>query len=49
MTLVFAGVGYWIDSWRGHDPMYVTALSTMIGFGFAMTRFIVKVSRKRSR
>ncbi|TWU26657.1 hypothetical protein Pla52o_05100 [Novipirellula galeiformis] len=49
VTLLFAGIGYWIDSWRGHVVMYATALSTMVGFGFAMARFIVKVSRKRSR
>ncbi|GAA5510669.1 AtpZ/AtpI family protein [Novipirellula caenicola] len=48
ITLLFAGVGYWIDAWRNHDQMYATALSTMVGFGLAMTRFIVKASSFRS-
>ncbi|WP_442507562.1 AtpZ/AtpI family protein [Novipirellula sp. SH528] len=48
ITLLFAGVGYWIDAWRNHDQMYATALSTMVGFGLAMTRFIVKASSPKS-
>ncbi|EMI21161.1 membrane protein [Rhodopirellula maiorica SM1] len=44
ITLLFAGVGYWIDAWRNHDQMVVTALSTLVGFGLAMTRFIIKAS-----
>ncbi|WP_372725416.1 AtpZ/AtpI family protein [Novipirellula sp.] len=48
ITLLFAGIGYWIDAWRNHDQMYATALSTMLGFGLAMTRFVVKASSTQS-
>lgn len=44
-TLVFAGVGYAIDSTRGHSKPYATAFGALIGFTFAMVRFIQQVRR----
>ena len=44
-TLTVAGVGYVIDSARGHDKAYATAFGTLIGFTFGMVRFIREVNK----
>jgi F0F1-type ATP synthase assembly protein I len=44
-TLVCAGIGYLIDSARGHEKSYVTAFGTLIGFTLGMVRFIREVRK----
>ncbi len=39
-TLTVAGIGYWIDSARGHERFYATAAGAVIGFILGMIRFI---------
>ncbi len=45
ITLAFMGVGYLVDSVRGHDTGYATALGTLIGFTLGMIRFIREVRK----
>jgi hypothetical protein len=42
ITLGLAGLGFWIDSQRGHVTPYATALGALVGFSYGMFRFIQK-------
>ncbi len=44
-TLVMAGLGYWIDSYRQHETPYGLAVGTLIGFVMGMTRFIFQAMK----
>ena len=45
ITLVFMGVGYLVDSVRGHETGYAAAFGTLIGFTLGMIRFIRDVRK----
>jgi F0F1-type ATP synthase assembly protein I len=45
-TLLFTGIGYWVDSGRQHETPYATAAGALIGFVLGMIRFVFQV-RKR--
>ncbi len=42
-TIVVMGIGYAVDSARGHETRYATALGALIGFTLGMIRFIRNV------
>ena len=44
-TLAIAGIGYFVDSVRGHEKPYATAFGTLIGFTLGMVRFIHQVRK----
>ena len=46
-TLGLAGIGYLIDSRRGHATPYAFAFGALIGFGYGMFRFIQKATSGR--
>jgi F0F1-type ATP synthase assembly protein I len=43
-TLGLAGIGYLVDTVRGHQTLYATATGVLVGFAFGMFRFIQKAS-----
>jgi F0F1-type ATP synthase assembly protein I len=44
-TLVFLGIGYFVDSIGRHDTGWATAFGTLIGFTLGMIRFIRQVRK----
>lgn len=48
-TLVFTGVGYWIDSSGDHEKPLATALATLVGFTLGMIRFIRQVTSGKDK
>ncbi len=50
-TLIFAGLGYFVDSALQLQKAYATAAGTLVGFTFGMVRFIqqaMKVAKRSS-
>jgi F0F1-type ATP synthase assembly protein I len=44
-TVGCGAIGYGIDRWMGNTTPYATAACLLIGFAFAMFRFIQNVTR----
>ena len=44
-TVALMGIGYAIDTNRGHVKPLCTAIGTLIGFSFGMFRFIQQASK----
>jgi F0F1-type ATP synthase assembly protein I len=47
-TLTFTAIGYFLDSYRGHDHRYATAFGTLIGFTLGLVRFISMVRKDQN-